>query len=95
MELIVLTSLKWELSVAGPYDFLDQLLFHLSGLTDEERATLRRHAAIFIVMCSVGKKCSSSWIIICYFFLIYIYVSVKIFQVSHGQLVAHHVTCDD
>jgi len=58
-ELIILNALKWELSCVGPYNFLDQLLFRLSfQVLDLDLVTLRRHAAILIVMCAVEPQFS-------------------------------------
>lgn len=52
-EILILQALKWDLSCVSPYNFLDQYLPRLPLLTLEEKAELRRHSSVLIVMCSV------------------------------------------
>lgn len=54
MELLVLNKLKWDLSAITPHDFLEQILSRIPMETDL-RNSIKRHAQIFIALCSKGN----------------------------------------
>lgn len=57
-ELSVCQVLKWEISIVTPHDFLEQILFRLSGLADETVGKLRRKSRMLIAICSTGRHFS-------------------------------------
>ncbi|XP_076311091.1 G1/S-specific cyclin-D2-like [Tachypleus tridentatus] len=65
-ELLLLGRLKWDLASVVANDFIDHLLLRLS--VKENLATVRRHASIFISLCSTGKI-QLIYIFKCFFFI--------------------------
>jgi cyclin D2 len=53
-ELIVLRTLKWEISAVTPHDFLEYIISRMP-LNNDERRAVRRHAKTFIALCASGK----------------------------------------
>lgn len=55
MEMLVLNKLKWDLSAITPHDFLEQILSRIP-MENEVRTSIKRHAQIFIALCSKDCK---------------------------------------
>lgn len=53
-ELLILTTLKWDVAPVVATDFVDHLLIRLP--IDKDRATVRRHANTFIALCSIDHE---------------------------------------
>ncbi|XP_023220094.1 G1/S-specific cyclin-D3-like [Centruroides sculpturatus] len=56
-ELLILTTLKWDVAPVVATDFVDHLLIRLP--VDKNRATVRRHANTFIALCSIDDQFAS------------------------------------
>lgn len=53
-ELLILTTLKWNVAPVVATDFVDHLVVRLP--VDKDRATVRRHANTFIALCSIDQE---------------------------------------
>lgn len=53
-ELAVMQTLKWDISLVTPYDFLDQIFVRLASLGSGIVSRLRRHCQTFIALCATG-----------------------------------------
>jgi len=51
---VVLQTLKWDISVVTPYDFIDHMFVCFSSLDCRTVARLRRHCHTFIALCATG-----------------------------------------
>jgi len=53
-ELVVLQTLKWDVSSVTAHDFIEHIVRRLPLTSPDDVDTVRRHALAFIALCTAG-----------------------------------------
>ena len=54
--MLVLSKLKWDLSVVTAHDFLEQIMCRIPAFSTESSKTIKRHAQTFIALAATGEN---------------------------------------